>query len=100
MTGTYVDLTIKVPSETYKQMQREAEINRISTPMIAVHQLVHANKLPIRQRRMLDLRAQVFDLWVHRKYSGPKIARDLGISLSTVDKHKRAIRDEWKRWAA
>jgi DNA-binding CsgD family transcriptional regulator len=92
-------ITITLPTEAWHQLRQNADELRITPTQLALHQLVRINDIPIRQRRMLDLRRQIFDLWVHQKKSGPKIADELGISLSTVAKHKRAIRDEWSKHA-
>jgi DNA-binding NarL/FixJ family response regulator len=64
---------------------------------MAAHQLIKFNEPPLRQRRMLDLRQQVYTLWM-RGLSTPKIADELGCSTGTVDKHKRAIREDWESW--
>jgi DNA-directed RNA polymerase specialized sigma24 family protein len=90
-------ITITLPTEAWHQLRRNAEGMRVTPEQMALHQLVRINELPLRQRRMLELRKRIFDLWVHQKLSGPKIAVELGISLGTVDKHKRAIRDEWSK---
>lgn len=97
---SHVELKLRIPTETWKQIQREAEMHRVPPGVIAIHQLVESNKLPIRQRRMQDLRARIFDLWTYRRMTAPQIAEALKVSKSTVYKHQREIRDEWTLWTA
>lgn len=92
-------ITITIPTETWHMLRRNAEELHITPAQLALHQLVRINELPLRQRRMLDLRKQIFDLWVHKHMSAVRIADELGISVGTVHKHRRAIRDEWSKHA-
>lgn len=94
-----VTLTVSVPLDTYRRIQERSEEWATTPAVIASHDIVKHNEPGIRQRRMHALRARIFELW-SAGMSGPKIARELGIALGTVDKHKKAIRAEWHRWVA
>lgn len=92
-----VEITIRIPVLTYRLMQERADDHNVPVRAIATWQLKKINDPGLRQARMLTLRGQVFHLW-QKGLSGPKIARELGCSLGTVDKHKRAIRERWTEW--
>ena len=94
-----VTLTVSVPLDTYRRLQERSEEWATTPAVIASHDIVKRNEPGIRQQAMLTLRARIYDLW-RKGLTGPKIARELGIALSTVDKHKKAIRAEWHRWVA
>lgn len=93
-----VTMTVQVPLLTYRLMQERAERYQVTPTAVAVHQLKVANDPGRRQAAKLELRAQIFDLW-RRGVTGPKIAAELGVSLGTVNKHKREIRDNWNQWS-
>jgi DNA-binding NarL/FixJ family response regulator len=93
-----VDLKIAVPLSTYRLLQSAADEYRVPASVMAAHQLIKHNDPGLRKRQMLQVRARVFVHW-RNGLSSPKIARELGVSRGTVDKHKRAIRSEWNQWA-
>ena len=94
-----IEMRIVVPLSTYRLVQSAAETQQLTPAQIAAYQLVKYNEPPLRERRMLETRENVYTLWMEG-LSTPKIARELGCSTGTVDKHKRAIRDDWASWAS
>jgi len=92
-----VEITLRVPVLTYRLMQERADYHNVPVRVVASWQLKKVNDPGLRQARKLTLRGQIFDLW-QKGLSGPKIARDLGCSLATVNNHKRAIRERWTEW--
>ena len=92
-----VTITVRLPLEAYRALQRAANEHRVPTTAMASHQLQKANEEPIRVRRLHNVRARVKELW-DRGLSSRRIAEEIGISQRSVDDHKAAIRAEWKRW--
>lgn len=94
-----VEIKVKVPLSTFRLIQSAADENQIPVSIMSARQLVKHNEPTLRVRQLMELRQQVYDLWM-RGLTTPKIAAELGCSIGTVDKHKRAIRGDFASWAS